>query len=236
MPPATTNQNSDITIAIDGQSSTGKSTLAKALARRLGYAYVDSGAMYRAVTLYLLDNDLDYRQADDVEQALQNIRIEFRNIEGKNTTFLNGKNVEAEIRSLRVSNAVSPVSTNRSIRVAMREQQRLAGQHKGIVMDGRDIGTVVFPDAELKIFLTSDPHIRAQRRYEELLEKGRDVTLEQVAANLHERDHIDSNRTESPLRRAEDAVVLDNSYLSMTELVARAEELARARIHKLTSN
>lgn len=208
-----------IVIAIDGHSSCGKSTVAKELARKLGYIYIDSGAMYRVVTLYALRNGLIRNQVPDVEKlvaGLENIRITFKWDEetGRNTTFLNDENVEEEIRQLAVSENVSPISTIAGVRTEMVKQQRENGKNKGIVMDGRDIGTVVFPDAELKIFMTASPEIRAQRRFDELKSKGLIVDFENILKNVKERDLIDSTREVSPLRKAEDALVLDNSYLT----------------------
>ena len=208
-----------IVIAIDGHSSCGKSTVAKELARKLGYIYIDSGAMYRVVTLYALRNGLIKNQVPDVEKlvaGLENIRITFKWDEetGRNTTFLNDENVEEEIRQLAVSENVSPISTIAGVRTEMVKQQRENGKNKGIVMDGRDIGTVVFPDAELKIFMTASPEIRAQRRFDELKSKGLIVDFDDILKNVKERDLIDSTREVSPLRKAEDALVLDNSYLT----------------------
>ena len=223
-----------ITIAIDGFSSCGKSTLAKALAKSLDYIYVDSGAMYRAVTLYFLQYKVDIKDEEAIVLALENIRISFQNIAGKNTTFLNDTNVESEIRNMEVSNFVSPVAALSIVRRKVVKQQREMGKAKGIVMDGRDIGTVVFKDAELKIFLTADPDIRAQRRYDELLAKGQEVSLEEVKANLLQRDHIDSTREDSPLKQAEDAIIIDNSYLSESQQLERAVELAQQRMKHST--
>ena len=211
-----------ITIAIDGYSSTGKSTMAKALARAIGYAYIDTGAMYRAVTLYCLDNGLiDGDKVDEqaLEQRLSDIHITFRaNDEGRSETFLNGVNVESEIRSMRVSDKVSIIAAIGFVRRDMVRQQQAMGRDKGIVMDGRDIGTVVFPDAELKVFVTADPMVRAQRRYDELRGKGdTTTTLDEVLHNVTERDRIDTTRAESPLRQADDAIVLDNSHMSIPE-------------------
>ena len=213
-----------ITIAIDGHSSTGKSTMAKMLAKRIGYAYVDTGAMYRAVTLFALRNGLIKRGKVD-EAALKehlkrgNIAITFRPTkEGKSVTVLNGKNVERYIRSMRVSNVVSIIAAIGFVRKAMVKQQQAMGKDKGVVMDGRDIGTVVFPDAEMKVFATASAQVRAQRRFDELRAKGdTTTTLEEVLANVTERDRIDSTRKESPLRQADDAVVLDNSHMSFEQ-------------------
>ncbi len=211
-----------ITIAIDGHSSTGKSTMAKALARRIGYAYVDTGAMYRAVTLFALRNRLI--KGDKVDEvALKghlkrgDIVITFRPTkDGKSVTCLNGKNVERYIRSMRVSSVVSIIAAIGFVRKAMVKQQQAMGKDKGVVMDGRDIGTVVFPDAEMKVFATASAEVRAQRRFDELRAKGdTTTTLEEVLANVTERDRIDSTRKESPLRQAPDAEVLDNSHMSI---------------------
>lgn len=214
--------NKKIIIAIDGHSSCGKSTMAKSIAQELGYIYIDSGAMYRVVTLYALRNGLINKGVPDTEKLiaeLKNMKITFKwdEILGKNTTFLNGENVEEEIRRLEVSENVSPISTIAEIRHEMVKQQRENGKNKGIVMDGRDIGTVVFPDAELKIFMTASPEIRAQRRFLELKEKGQVVDFDSILQNVEGRDEIDSNRAVSPLKRADDALILDNSYLSREE-------------------
>jgi cytidylate kinase len=208
-----------IVIAIDGHSSCGKSTMAKSLARILGYIYIDSGAMYRAVTLYALRNGWISNSVPNVEKiiaGLKNIKITFTwdKITEKNITFLNGENIEDEIRRLEVSQNVSPISTIAEVRHEMVKQQRENGKNKGIVMDGRDIGTVVFPDAELKIFMTASPEIRAQRRYLELQEKGAKTDFSDILKNVEERDKIDSTRAISPLKKADDALVLDNSHLS----------------------
>lgn len=213
-----------ITIAIDGHSSTGKSTMAKALAKRIGYAYVDTGAMYRAVTLYALRNKLIKGEKVD-EKALKehlkrgDIVITFRPTkEGKSVTVLNSKNVERYIRSMRVSNVVSIIAAIGFVRKAMVKQQQAMGKDKGVVMDGRDIGTVVFPDAEMKVFATASAQVRAQRRFDELRGKGdTTTTFEEVLANVTERDRIDSTRKESPLRQADDAVVLDNSHMTFEQ-------------------
>lgn len=219
-----------IIIAVDGFSSCGKSTLAKQLAAALGYAFIDSGAMYRAVTYYFIQQGIDYSDQEAVAKALDEIRIHFENREGLNTTFLNGEEVEKEIRQMQVSDLVSPVATISAVRRAMVAQQQAMGQQKGIVMDGRDIGTVVFPQAKLKIFVTADTEVRAQRRYQELLQKGQTVDVERVKKNLLERDHIDSSREDSPLRQAKDAVVLDNTNLSRPEQLAMVLALAKERI------
>ncbi|NOY96159.1 MAG: (d)CMP kinase [Chlorobi bacterium] len=209
-----------IIIAIDGYSSCGKSTVAKDLARKLGYAYIDSGAMYRSVTLFALRNNWIVDGKPDREKIINglgqiSITFRFNKETGQNTTFLNGENVEERIRGLDVSNNVSPVSAIKEVRQAMVKLQRQIGKKKGIVMDGRDIGTVVFPHAELKIFMTASPEIRAKRRYDELVAKGQQVSMEEIIANINERDYIDQNRQESPLRQAEDAIVLDNSNFTL---------------------
>lgn len=222
-----------ITIAIDGYSSCGKSTLAKDLAAELGYGYVDSGATYRAVTLYFIENQVDINDDDQISKALDQIKIEFKNINGLNSTHLNGKNVEDEIRKMYVSERVSPVAAISAVRRAMVKQQQTMGQAKGIVMDGRDIGTVVFPDAALKIFLTADPMIRAERRLDELLGKGQEVNLRDIQLNLTERDRIDSSRSDSPLRKADDAVLIDNTNLTKKEQMAMVLALVKERIKAL---
>ncbi len=204
-------------IAIDGFSSCGKSTVAKALAKKLNFVFIDSGAMYRAVTLYFLRHAVDIDSAGEVSKALRNIRIDFVPQYDRTQIYLNDEDVSEEIRRMEVSDKVSEVSAIKEVRQAMVAQQQQLGSRKDIVMDGRDIGTTVFPDADLKIFMTASPMVRAQRRYAELLGKGEQVTLEEVLANLAHRDHIDSTRTESPLRRSEDAVVLDNSDLTQEQ-------------------
>jgi cytidylate kinase len=203
-----------IIIAIDGYSSCGKSTLAKEIARKLNYLYLDSGAMYRAVTLYCLEHEINVHIPADVIDALPYIRIDFVVIDGINTTFLNEKNVEEKIRSLKVSQSVSEIARIPEVRNKMVEIQRSLGEEKGIVMDGRDITSVVFPDAELKIFVTADVEIRVQRRYDELISNGKNVGREEVAENLQHRDQIDTSRDHSPLIRVEDAFLLDNTYLN----------------------
>ncbi len=218
-----------IVIAIDGFSSCGKSTMAKDLARKIGYIYIDSGAMYRAVTLYCLQHDL-IRDGKIDEEKLRNqipdIHIEFRLNPQTSLpeTYLNGTNVEKEIRTMEVSNNVSPVSALAFVRHAMVEQQQEMGLKKGIVMDGRDIGTTVFPQAELKIFVTASPEVRAQRRVDELTAKGDPVSFEEVLENVKSRDHIDQNRAESPLRKADDALLLDNSHLTIAQQDAWLQE------------
>jgi CMP/dCMP kinase len=207
-----------IIVAIDGFSSCGKSTIAKTLAEKLNYIYINTGAMYRAVTLYLLDNQIDFNDVESVKKALPKIKIHFDfDTEKGNCIILNGVNVEDEIKTMRVANAVSPVSTISEVRREMVRQQQEMGTAKGVVLEGRDIGTVVFPNAELKIFMTADVEVRTQRRYDELLKNGTEVSFEAVKKNLLERDRIDSTREDSPLKQAEDAKVLDNSVLSPTE-------------------
>ena len=211
-----------ITIAIDGFSSCGKSTMAKDLAREIGYIYIDSGAMYRAVTLYCIENDLvDGKDinTDKLREAMKYIRISFQlNAEtGRPDTYLNGVNVESKIRTMEVSSLVSPVAALDFVREAMVAQQQAMGKEKGIVMDGRDIGTTVFPDAELKIFVTASAEIRAQRRYDELKAKGQEASYEEILENVKGRDFIDQNREVSPLRKADDAILLDNSNLTIAE-------------------
>ncbi len=219
-----------IIIAIDGHSSCGKSTMAKSLAENLNYVCINTGAMYRAVTLYLLDNNIDYNDVEAVEKALKNIKIHFElDVNNQNCTFLNEVNVEHEIRTMRVANAVSPVSTISVVRSEMVRQQQAMGKAKGLVLEGRDIGTVVFPAAELKIFMTSNVEVRTQRRYNELIATNQDVTFDTVKANLVERDLIDSTRSDSPLKQADDALVLDNSYLTMDEQLAIALKWAKER-------
>lgn len=217
-----TMQTNKIIIAIDGHSSCGKSTLSKQLAKKLKYNYIDTGAMYRAVTLYALRNKLiDNKQVDKnaLINALPNINISFvyNEKDEKSDTLLNGENVENEIRNIAVSENVSPVATIKEVRQTMVALQQKMGTQKGIVMDGRDIGTVVFPEAELKIFMTASDKVRAQRRYDELFAKGIEVSFNDVLQNIKERDQIDSNREESPLQKAPDALVLDNSCLTREE-------------------
>lgn len=212
-----------IIIAIDGHSSCGKSTLARGLARRLGYTYIDSGAMYRAVTLYLLRQGISADERKRIQKVLPELRLAFNS---QNEMLLNGEKVEGEIRQMKVSNYVSEVAAVPEVRRAMVQQQQELGQERGIVMDGRDIGTVVFPDAELKIFLTASSQTRARRRYEELQQKGDPSTIAEVQENLEHRDHIDSTREDSPLKQAADAVIIDNTKLSREAQLARALELA----------
>jgi len=214
--------NKKITIAIDGHSSCGKSTMAKDLAREIGYVYVDTGAMYRCVTLYALRHGLFTAEGIDTEalrRSMDDIHISFRfNAEaGRPDTYLNGELVERDIRSMEVSSHVSPIATLDFVRKAMVRQQQQMGRDKGIVMDGRDIGTVVFPDAELKVFVTASPRVRAQRRYDELKQKGMMADFDEILKNVEERDYIDSHRAVSPLRRADDALLLDNSDMTIAQ-------------------
>ena len=210
-----------ITIAIDGHSSCGKSTMAKDLAREVGYIYVDTGAMYRAVTLYALRHELFNADGTIKESELQSsmsqISINQRLVDGKTTTFLNGENVERDIRSLEVSSHVSPIAALPFVRTALVAQQQKMGREGGIVMDGRDIGTTVFPHAELKIFVTASAEVRAQRRYDELQQKGMPADYNDILKNVQERDYIDSHREVSPLRQADDALLLDNSNMTIPE-------------------
>ncbi len=210
-----------IIVAIDGFSSCGKSTMAKELARETGYIYVDTGAMYRAVSLFCIRNGWmtsTHMNESQIENNISAIHLEFRtNTEGKAEMYLNGENVENEIRTLEVANGASRVSTLGFVRRELVHQQQKMGQSKGIVMDGRDIGTVVFPEAELKIFLTASVEVRAQRRYNEMIAKGETVNFEDVIENVKERDDRDQNRAESPLRKANDAIVIDNSSLSIEQ-------------------
>lgn len=221
-----------IIITIDGWSSCGKSTLAKQLAKELGYIYIDSGAMYRAVTLYFLRNHVDWTNPEAVKEALHEINIEFEFNPKSETseTFLNGENVEYVIRDLVVAEKVSEVAAIKEVREFAVKQQKALGKKKGIVMDGRDIGTVVFPTAELKIFMTADNAVRVQRRFKELYEKNPNVTIEEVKTNLEMRDYIDSHREVSPLRQAEDALVLDNSQLTIKQQLDIALKWAKDRM------
>jgi cytidylate kinase len=220
-----------IIIAIDGFSACGKSTTAKEAAKALGYRYIDSGAMYRAVTYYFLEHHIALTNPKEVAKALNDIKITFHvNANGVSETYLNGLNVEKKIRKMRISENVSPVSAIKEVRVAMVEQQRKLGKEGGIVMDGRDIGTVVFPDADLKVFLTADMFVRAARRQQELLEKGELVELDAILANLKKRDEIDSTRAESPLRRAEEAIEIDTTNITIEEQVDELVRLAFSRM------
>lgn len=222
-----------ITIAIDGFSACGKSTTAKQVAALLGYQYIDSGAMYRAVTYYFLEHHVAFTNPKEVARALDDIKISFPlNAKGHSETFLNGLNVEKKIRKMKVSENVSEVSALKVVRQAMVDQQRRMGKNKGIVMDGRDIGTVVFPDAELKLFLTADIQVRAFRRQQELLEKGDMVPIDAIILNLKKRDEIDSTRAESPLVKAEEAIEMDTTHVTIDEQV---DEVIRQAISHLIS-
>lgn len=223
-----------IIITIDGWSSCGKSTLAKQLAKEMGYVYVDSGAMYRAITLYFLRNHIDWTDTDEVNEALQNINLEFQYTEKSQQSeiYLNEENVEYVIRDLVIAEKVSDVAAIKEVRTFAVDQQQKMGERKGIVMDGRDIGTTVFPDAELKIFMEADIATRVERRFKEMYEKNPNITIEEVKNNLEMRDYIDSNRDVSPLRKASDAIVIDNTNLSIEEQLAIALKLA----NKLLAN
>lgn len=209
--------NSNIVIAIDGYSSCGKSTLAKALAKKLHFVYVDSGAMYRAVTLYFIRNQVDIQNPEEVKKALAQIHLNFHSRDYQTHITLNDEEVSNEIREMKVSEQVSAVSALKVVREEMVKQQQRMGSSKNIVMDGRDIGTTVFPDATLKFFMTADPKVRAERRYKEMIANGPKITLEEVFENLAHRDYSDTTRKESPLTRAEDAIVLDNTELTPEE-------------------
>ncbi|HEY1023740.1 MAG TPA: (d)CMP kinase [Sphingobacteriaceae bacterium] len=214
----------NIVVAIDGYSSCGKSTLAKALAKKLHFVYIDSGAMYRAVTLYLLRHNIDVNDASKVEHALSDIHLNFHSRDYQTHILLNDEEVSEEIREMAVSESVSAVSAIKAVRKEMVKQQQRMGRSKNIVMDGRDIGTAVFPDAQVKIFMTADPKIRAERRYKELIANGVKVTLEEVFENLAHRDYADTTRKESPLIRAKDAIVLDNTEMDQEEQLGFALE------------
>jgi cytidylate kinase len=221
-----------IIVTIDGWSSCGKSTLARQLAKSLGYVYIDSGAMYRAITLYFLRNDIDWRNTEETNQALQQITLQFQYSErsAQSEMILNDENVEYLIRDLVVAEKVSEVAMVAAVRSFAVAQQQLMGKEKGIVMDGRDIGTTVFPDAELKIFMTADIRTRVERRYKEMLIKNPNLSIEEVKHNLEMRDYIDSNREVSPLRMAEDAILLDNTNLSMEEQLDFALKLVAKKL------
>ena len=213
----------NLVIAIDGYSSCGKSTLAKALAKKLGFIYIDSGAMYRAVTLYFLRHQIDYENHEAISAALKEIELNFHAKDYQSHITLNGEEVSDEIRLMPVSEAVSPVSAIKEVRHEMVKQQQRMGKSKNIVMDGRDIGTTVFPDAKVKFFMTADPKIRAVRRHNEMLAKGdTTTTLEEVFENIAHRDYADTTRAESPLTRADDAIILDNTEITEAEQLAFA--------------
>jgi CMP/dCMP kinase len=224
---------SKIIIAIDGYSACGKSTTAKEVARIFGYRYIDSGAMYRAVTLYFLDNHIALTNPKEIHKALPKIHVSFKvNARNSTETFLNGLCVEEEIRDMRISDHVSPVSAIKEVREAMVAQQRKLGKEKGIVMDGRDIGTVVFPEAEVKLFMTADMVVRAYRRQQELLQQDMLINLDDVIENIKRRDRIDTTREESPLRKADKAIVIDTTHITIDEQVDEVVRLAFARILK----
>ena len=207
----------NIVVAIDGYSSCGKSTLAKALAKKLNFIYIDSGAMYRAVTLFFIRHNIDLKDQESVNDALSAIQIDFKTSETQTLITLNSEDVSKEIRQMPVANKVSTVSAIKDVRLEMVKQQQRMGRSGNIVMDGRDIGTVVFPNADLKLFMTADPQIRAERRYNELISKDEKVNMEDIFENLAKRDFQDTTREESPLIQAEDAVVLDNSHIDETQ-------------------
>ncbi|MDR2065210.1 MAG: (d)CMP kinase [Prevotellaceae bacterium] len=226
-----------IIVAIDGYSSTGKSSFARQIAQNLSYIYVDTGAMYRAVTLYCIENNFIGNCGLNVDKIIGNlkkinIKFVFNDKNGKSETFLNGKNIESKIRNVEVSNHVSAVSAIPEVRTQMVELQQEMGKNKGIVMDGRDIGTVVFPDAEIKIFMTAKPEIRARRRYLELLQNGENVTLQEIEKNIRKRDYIDTHRNTSPLKKADDAIILDNSDISIDEQMQWFEKIFQSVIKK----
>ena len=224
-----------IVIAIDGYSSCGKSTTAKAVAARLGYGYIDTGAMYRAVSLFFIRERVSLFSSKEVNEALEKIHISFKhnNRTDRNETCLNGLNVEEEIRKMYISNIVSEVSAIPEVRWAMVAQQQKMGRRRGLVMDGRDIGTKVFPDAEVKVFMTADTYTRAKRRQQELLEKGEMVNLQAIIDNLEKRDLIDTTRSESPLVQAPDATLLDTSHMTIEEQVDWVLELADQRLAEI---
>jgi cytidylate kinase len=225
-----------IIIAVDGYSGCGKSSTAKAVAKILGYTYIDSGAMYRAATLHFLNQNTDLNNLESIKASLKSVKITFQNDEAKGIqeTFLNGKNVEEEIRNMRVSQYVSVISKIKEVREDLVAQQQVLGLSKGVVMDGRDIGTVVFPSAELKLFMTADLEIRAKRRQKELFEKGQEVDLTDICDNLKERDLLDSTRKESPLVKAEDAIEIDPSFLDFQEQVNQIVTLAKDKMNTLS--
>ncbi len=221
-----------IIITIDGWSSCGKSTLAKQLAKKLGYVYVDSGAMYRAITLYFLRNHVDWTDKKEVNAALKEIHLDFRPNEQTSASemYLNDENVEYVIRDLVIAEKVSDIAAIKEVRTFAVAQQQKMGTKKGVVMDGRDIGTVVFPKAELKIFMTADNAVRVERRFKEMYEKNPNVTIEEVKSNLEMRDYIDSHREVSPLKKADDALVLDNTNLTPAEQLNKALSWVKERI------
>ncbi len=223
-----------IIIAIDGYSSCGKSTLAKQLAKELNYTYIDSGAMYRAITLFFLRNHIDWTNADDVTSGLENIVLEFitNPVNGETEIYLNEENVEFVIRDLVVAEKVSEIAAIKEVRAYAVKQQKLMGKKKGIVMDGRDIGTTVFPEAELKIFMTADNAVRVERRFKEMFAKNPNISIEEVKSNLELRDYIDSHREVSPLKKANDAVEIDNTDLTQEEQLNKAVNLVKQLLPK----
>lgn len=225
-----------IIIAIDGFSSCGKSTLAKQLAAKLNYVFIDTGAMYRAITLYFLRNNINTNNSTEIENALQQIHLsfEYNKIKESSDIYLNAENVEAEIRNKEVTQNVSRISTLKEVRTFGVVQQQKMGDKKGVVMDGRDIGTVVFPNAELKIFVTANIEIRVERRFKEMMEKNIDITRNEIKKNLEERDFIDSTREIGPLKKATDALELDNSHITREEQLAIALNWANEKINALT--
>lgn len=225
-------QQSKINIAIDGHSSCGKSTLAKALAKALDYTYIDSGAMYRAVTLFAIQQQIDVLDRAAMAAALPHIQIHFEPSENGPQTFLNGQNVEKEIRGMDVAKKVSPVAVIPAVRRAMVQQQQQLGSNRGVAMDGRDIGTVVFPDAAVKIFLTATMATRVERRHLQLLQNGQEASKNEILKNLHTRDYIDATRSDSPLTRTPGAIVVDNTYLSEAEQLSMVLGLVQYRIQK----
>ena len=215
-----------IIIALDGYSACGKSTTAKAVSKILGFKYIDSGAMYRAVTYFFTENHISISNPHEVTKALDSFKIKFQSDNGNNNIYLNGLNVEEKIRSMDVSSQVSTVSAIKSVRMSMVKIQRSMGRTKGVIMDGRDIGTVVFPDAELKIFMTADISIRTKRRQRELLEHGELINLSEVKKNLEQRDYQDSKREHSPLQKADDAIEIDTTFLTLDEQVDMVVKMA----------
>ena len=226
-----------INIAIDGHSSCGKSTIAKSLAKYLGYKYLDTGAMYRGVTLYSMRKGLwngDEPDREKLAHSLDDIRLDFRNVGGSNHLFLNGEDVEEEIRGMEVSRRVSPIATIPEVRAHLVRLQQEIARPRGVVMDGRDVGTVILPDAELKLFITASPEVRAQRRFDELRAKGMDVKYDEIYQNVITRDHIDSTREVGPLKQAEDALFIDNSDLTIEEQDRLIRDLVATRLSELS--
>ena len=226
-----------IIITIDGWSSCGKSTLAKQLAKKLGYVYIDSGAMYRAITLYFLRNHIDWTDKTEARSALKlvNLHFEYNEKSGQSEIILNEENVEYVIRDLVIAEKVSEVAAIAEVRKFAVKQQQQMGKGKGIIMDGRDIGTTVFPDAELKIFMTADISVRVERRFKEMFEKNPNISIGEVKSNLEMRDYIDSNREVSPLRKAEDAILLDNTHISMEQQLSFALKLVKEKRAELSA-